>query len=109
MFRFTSASVFLPYRERFSLCTCSCTVGKRQVPFSMTTGNEEFMHECFPKHSRMGTARMNKTKKQIYLISTDEDGKIFFLIRWFLTATSGTKPIKVFAGNVYILLHQREK
>ena len=32
-----------------------------------------------------------------------------FLIRWFLTATSGTKPIIVSAGHVYILLHQREK
>ena len=31
------------------------------------------------------------------------------LIRWFLTATSGTKPIIVSAGQVYILLHQREK
>ena len=31
------------------------------------------------------------------------------LIRWFLTATSGTKPIIVSAGHVYILLHQREK
>ena len=30
------------------------------------------------------------------------------LIRWFLTATSGTKPI-VSAGHVYILLHQRGK
>ena len=35
--------------------------------------------------------------------------KIFFLIRWFLTATSGTKPRIVSAGHVYILLHQREK
>ena len=34
---------------------------------------------------------------------------IIFLIRWFLTATSGTKPIIVSAGHVYILLHQREK
>ena len=33
----------------------------------------------------------------------------FFLISWFLTATSGTKPIIVSAGYVYILLHQREK
>ena len=38
-------------------------------------------------------------------------GKIkdFFLIGWFLTATSGTKPIIVFTGHVYILLHQLEK
>ena len=33
----------------------------------------------------------------------------FFFIRWFLTATSGIKPIIVSAGHVYILLHQREK
>ena len=31
------------------------------------------------------------------------------LIKWFLTATSGTKPIIVSAGHVYILLHQRKK
>ena len=29
----------------------------------MATGNGELMHECFPKHSRMGTARMKKDKK----------------------------------------------
>ena len=29
-----------------------------QVSFSMAIGNEELMHECFPKHWRMGTARM---------------------------------------------------
>ena len=33
----------------------------------------------------------------------------FFLIRWFLTATSRTKPIIVAAWHIYILLHQREK
>ena len=33
----------------------------------------------------------------------------FNLIKWFLMATSGTKPIIVPAGHVYILLHQREK
>ena len=37
---------------------CSCTVGKN-VPFSMAIGNVELMHECFPKHSYMGT-RKNK-------------------------------------------------
>ena len=40
-----------------------CTVGKRQVPFSMAIGNEELMHECFPKHSPMGTARMKSNKE----------------------------------------------
>ena len=34
---------------------------------------------------------------------------LFDLIRWFFTATSGTKPIIVSAGHVYILLHQKEK
>ena len=38
------------------MCTCSCTVVKKQVPFSMAIGNAELMNECFPKHSRMGTA-----------------------------------------------------
>ena len=31
---------------------------KSQVPFGTAIGNEELMHECFPNHSRMGTARM---------------------------------------------------
>ena len=31
---------------------------KKKVPFSMAVGNGELMHECFPKHLRMGTARM---------------------------------------------------
>ena len=31
---------------------------KKEVPFSMAIGKEELMHECFPKHSLMGTARM---------------------------------------------------
>ena len=30
---------------------------RRKVPFSMAIGHGELMHECFPKHSRMGTAR----------------------------------------------------
>ena len=54
--RFTSVSVFLPDRAGFSLCTCR-TVEKKEV-FSMIIGNEKLMHECFPKHLRMGTARM---------------------------------------------------
>ena len=56
--RFTSACVFLPYRTGFSMCICSCTVGKQQVPFSMAIANEKLIHECFHKHSGIGTARM---------------------------------------------------
>ena len=56
--RFTSAQLFLVFRSEYTMCTCSCTVGKKEVPFSMTIGNEELMDECFPKHLRMGTARM---------------------------------------------------
>ena len=29
-----------------------------EVQFSMAIRNVELMHECFPKHSRMGTARI---------------------------------------------------
>ena len=32
------------------------------LPFSMTIRNVELMHECFPKHSPMGTARMKQAK-----------------------------------------------
>ena len=34
------------------------TERKKKVPFSMAIGNEELMHECFPKHLGIGTARM---------------------------------------------------
>ena len=48
----------------------SCTKErKNEVPFSMAIGNGELMHECFPKHSRMGTARMKEDN------GTDEDDK----------------------------------
>ena len=50
-------------------CTYSCAVGNKGVPFSMAIGNGELMHECFPKHLRMGTARIKQDKE------TDEDGK----------------------------------
>ena len=35
----------------------------------MAIENGELMHECFPKHLRMGTARMNEDKE------TEEDDK----------------------------------
>ena len=35
----------------------SLSARREQVPFSMAIGNGELMHECFPKHPRMGTAR----------------------------------------------------
>ena len=35
----------------------------------MAIGNGELVYECFPKHSRMGTARMKQDKE------TDEEGK----------------------------------
>ena len=48
----------------------SCTKErKEEVPFSMAIGKGELMHECFPKHSRMGTARMKQDNE------TDEDGQ----------------------------------
>ena len=67
--RFTSAQLFLVIRSEYTLCTCSCTVGKKQVPFSMATRNVELIHEWSPKHSRMETARKKQDKE------TDEEGK----------------------------------
>ena len=32
------------------------------VPFSAAIEKVELMHECFPKHLRMGTARMKEDK-----------------------------------------------
>ena len=31
---------------------------KKKVPFSMAIRKAELMHDCFPEHSRMGTARI---------------------------------------------------
>ena len=36
---------------------------KEDVPFSMAERNGELVHERFPKHSRMRTARMNNKKR----------------------------------------------
>ena len=47
-----------------------CTKERNEeVSFSMATGNGELMNECFPKHSRMGTARLKQDNR------TDEDDK----------------------------------
>ena len=32
----------------------------KKAPFSMAIRNVELMHECFPKHSCKGTARMKQ-------------------------------------------------
>ena len=61
--RFTSAQLFLVFRSEYTLCTCRCTVGKKQVPFSMATGNEELVHECSFLHLHMGTARLKWDKE----------------------------------------------
>ena len=42
---------------------------QKKVAFSMVIGHGEFMHDCSPKHSCMGTARMKHHKV------TDEEGK----------------------------------
>ena len=41
---------------------------KKQVPLSIGIGNEELIHECFPEHSRIGTASKYDT-------DTEEQGK----------------------------------
>ena len=48
----------------------SCTNERNEeVPISMAIGNGELTHECVPKHSRMGTARLKQDN------GTDEDDK----------------------------------
>ena len=42
---------------------------KEEEPFSMAIGSGELMHDCFPKHSQMGTARMKEDN------DTDENCK----------------------------------
>ena len=44
-------------------------VRREQVPFSMAIENMELMHECSPKHLRMGTARLKEEKE------SEEEGK----------------------------------
>ena len=57
---------------------------RQQVPFSMATENEELMNQCFPKHLRMGTARLkydneteeeNKKRRMIVERSTEDRKK----------------------------------
>ena len=54
------------------MCTCSFTVGKtKQVSFSMTIGNEELTHKCFPKHVFLYLISARKK----YDKGTDKEGK----------------------------------
>ena len=59
----------------------------------MATGNVELVHACFPKHSRMGTARMNEDKE------TDEEGKKRCLS--MERSKGGTKEKKIPGGLNY--------
>ena len=36
---------------------------EKQVEFSMAIGNVEVIFDCFPEHSRMGTARIKSDKE----------------------------------------------
>ena len=57
--------------------------GRKQIPISMAIENLELMHEYFPKHLRMGTARFkldNKTaeeskKRRMIVERSTEDTK----------------------------------
>ena len=42
----------------FDICKDHLVSLKMQGKFCMIIGNVEHMHECFPKHWRMGTATM---------------------------------------------------
>ena len=44
----TNEHIFLLFCFEYTLCTCSCTVGKKHIPFSIAIGNVELMNECFP-------------------------------------------------------------
>ena len=43
---------------------------KKKTPFTVDIGHWELVHECFPKHSRMGTAGMKLDKE-----TEEEEGK----------------------------------
>ena len=68
-YRFTSAAAFLLFRSEFKIGTCSYTIEKIQVPFSIAIETGELVQERFPNHLRMGTARRKQDKE------TDEVGK----------------------------------
>ena len=57
-----SGLLMLNFLQFFATNThCALVVAlseKKQVAFGISIGNEELKHECFPKHSHMGTARM---------------------------------------------------
>ena len=50
--RLSSVKAKLPPKQGLFL------LAKNKVPFSMAIRNWELVHECIPKHSRMGTVRM---------------------------------------------------
>ena len=50
------------------MCTCSCTVRKKQIPFSMSIGHVELMHGCF--HTLADGNSNNEIRQR-----TDQKGK----------------------------------
>ena len=62
-----SSSQVRPYFYNIALDShCALVVAlaeKATIPFGMAIGNVELMHECFPKHSRIETARMKLDKE----------------------------------------------
>ena len=66
----TATSGTKPIIVSLGMFIFSCTKErKEEVPLSMAIGNWELMHECFPNHSRRGTARIKSDKE------TGEEGK----------------------------------
>ena len=63
MYKFTSARVFSFFHSEYN-CALVVAVSEKKAAFSMALGNEEPMHECFPKHSRMGGERMKKENRR---------------------------------------------
>ena len=57
LYRVTSAWASIAISHRIIFCTLVVALSD-EVPFSIAIGNEELMPECFPKHSRLGTAIM---------------------------------------------------
>ena len=69
------------------------TEQKKKVSFSMAIGKGELMHVCFPKHLRMGTARMKQDKE------TDEGGK-----EKGVSMEKGTAGTKKYVPTAYHIL-----
>ena len=84
------------------------TERNKHVPFSMTIGNVELMHECSSEHFRMGKVRL-KLKSNFALLSESEKSKYHSVRLYEIWNSSTSVFLNTSAGNRNNEIRQRNR